>query len=174
VNTEHIDHVHETPLNVAWVELTPPHDKRRETAAYQRSHKFLVEDQDKSCVVCGVRRSTLGDPTQNKLHSTALETHHFPIEWSLMDAVDPLKVHRQYSQVIDRETLEAFIDSPANLLVLCDICHRSKQRGIHHLLAQDFAILPFLLDDYIVVADQVQAAQAEAHDEAVLKSEATQ
>lgn len=169
-----IDHVHATPLTVSVIELTPPHDKRRETAAYQRSHHFLVVEQDTPCYVCGVRNSTLNDPAQNKVGAKALESHHAPIEWSLMDAVDPLKAHRQFPQVIDRETLEAFIDSPANLLILCDVHHRDKQRGIHHLLWQDFAILPFLYDDYIVVADQAQAVQAEAHDEQIIENEAKQ
>lgn len=168
------EHVHATPLAVETVELTPPHDKRRETEAYRKSHHFLVVEKDSPCVICGVRRSTLADPKQNPLSAKAIESHHYPIEWSLGHCCDVHKVHARFPQVIDHETLEAFIDSPANLLVLCDMCHRSKQRGIHHLLTQDFAILPFLLDDYIVVSDKAHAAQAEAHDEDVLKAETAQ
>lgn len=156
------------------VELTPPHAERRESATYRRSHRFLIEEQDKPCVVCGVRNSTLHDPTVNRSKANALETHHYPVEWSLAHAVDPLKLHRQFPQVIDRDTLEAFIDSPANLLVLCDVHHRSVQCGIHHLSTQDFAILPFLYDGYVVVADKAHAAQAEAHDEEILEDEASQ
>lgn len=165
-----INHVHstflETPENI---EMTPPHEERRETEAYRKSHHFLVYEQDTPCHACGVRQSTLNDPAANKLESKQMETHHYPIEWSLQNAVDVNRLHKIFPEVIDKETFHAFIDSPRNLLVLCDVCHRSPLRGVHHLLAQDWAILPFLLDSYVLVSDRDHAALAEKHDEEVLK-----
>jgi hypothetical protein len=166
--SNNIDHVHETTLAVETVELTPPHAERRETETYRKSHHFLVVERDSPCLVCGVRNSTLSDPAKNPFSAKALESHHYPVEWSLAHACDPRKVHEKFPQVIDRATLEAFIDSPPNLLILCDLHHRSMQSGIHHLLAQDFAILPFLIDGYIVVSDKTNATQAETHDAEVL------
>lgn len=160
--------MHPTQEQTENIELTPPHPKRRESSRYKKSHEYLIHVQDTPCQACGVRQSTLGDPTQNKYGATQLETHHFPIEWSLSHACDPDKVHKKYPQVTDQETLEQFIDSSNNLLVICDICHRSKHRGIHHLLPQDWFILPFLRDDYIIVTNREKEKEAIAHDEEVL------
>ena len=166
-----IDRVHETTLVEPCYEMTPPHPPREETAEYKRAHDFLVHVQDSACRVCGVRQSTLHDTTANPYGATQIETHHYPIERSLVDACDPLKVHKAFPQVIDKASLMAFIDSPANLIVLCDVCHRSAERGIHHLLVQDWAILPFLLTGYQIVATDKDVEQAEQRDAAIEQGE---
>ncbi len=121
-----------------------------------------------------MRRSTLTDPAQNPVGAKDLETHHYPIERSLAAACDPLKVHARFPSVYDEATLMTFVDSPANLVVLCDVHHRSMTTGIHHLLAQDFAILPFLRSGYqIAVASADGAAIALAHDEQIVADAAT-
>lgn len=147
-----ITQVHITPEQVATFEITPPHAPRVETEIYKKAHTYLVYTQDTPCLVCGVSHSTLHDPQKNRYGSKALETHHYPIERSLMNACDIAKVHKRFPQVIDTQTFEAFIDSAANLVVLCDVHHRSMEQGIHHLLVQDFMVLPFLKDHYQVVA----------------------
>lgn len=162
-----LDHVHETRESVASVEETPAHPPRVSTPAYKAAHEYLVDKQDKPCMACGVRNSTLNDLAQNPYHATQIETHHFPIERSLCDACNPDKVHKSFPQVINRETLEAFVDSPANLIVLCDKCHRSPERGIHHLLPQDWFILPFLYDGYEIAATPKDADQVEQADEKI-------
>lgn len=167
--TDTLSHVHITTEAVATFELTPPHDKRVETPAYKAAHDYLINKQDKPCIVCGVRKSTLGDLSQNKLGSKQLESHHYPVERSLVDACDPDKVHKSFPQVIDRASLLAFVDSPANLIVLCDVCHRSRERGIHHLLTQDFAVQQYLYDGYRVVATAQDKAVLEAQDDAIMK-----
>lgn len=162
-----LQHVHPTIESAALVELTPPHTERMESPEYRKVHQFLIHEKDSPCLICGVRTSTLNEPTINVLGSTQLELHHYPIEYSLMNAVDPLKVHKVYPQVYDQKSLEAFIDSPANLLVLCDQCHRSKERGIHHLLVQDWAVLPFLKTGYQIAATKEDEQAALAKDEQI-------
>jgi hypothetical protein len=168
-----LTHVHETVESVASVELTPPHPPRVETPRYAATHKLLVFDKDTPCHVCKVRRSDLmdparaKDPTINKYAARDLETHHFPCERSLLDAVDWRKVHERFPSVYSQESLEMWVDSPENMLVLCDYCHRSPEGGIHHLLTQDFAIRPFLLDGYQVAATAKDVATALASDERI-------
>lgn len=162
-----IDHVHITKEAVAVEEFTPPHPARIETPEYKKAHEYLIDKLDKPCICCGVRKSTLGDPTQNPYHATQLESHHFPVERSLMDSCDPDKVHRDFPQVIDRTSLEAFVDSPNNLIIVCDVCHRSPEHGIHHLLPQDWFIQKYLYDGYRVVATEKDAAAAEQTDEQI-------
>lgn len=162
---------HATPIETPRYEMTPPHPPRIDTPLYEKSHKFLVHDQDTPCRVCGVRQSTLLDPTKNIHGAKDIETHHFPIERSLADACDPIKVHKVFPYVIDRETLMHLVDSPDNLIVLCDYCHRSPERGIHHLLVQDWAILPFLYDNYQITATQADVAAVEAENSRIIAKE---
>lgn len=151
-NSTTLHTVHITDEAVATFEMTPPHPPRVETEAYRQAHEYLIYNQDTPCIVCGVKQSELTDQSKNRYGSKAMETHHFPIERSLVDACDPEKVGQVYSQVTDEATLQGFVDSIHNLIVLCDVHHRSLEQGIHHLLTQDFAILPFLYDHYQIVA----------------------
>ena len=168
-----LSHVHETTESVATVELTPPHPPREDTPQYRKTHELLVFEKNTPCKVCKVRHSDLQDPARradpaiNKVSASAIETHHYPIERSLIDAVDWRKVHADFPAVYDQASLEMWVDSPENMLVLCDIDHRSSERGIHHLLTQDFAVAPYLLDGYQAAATTKDAAAAEAKDEQI-------
>lgn len=167
VNTATISEVHETSETVAAVELTPPHPPREDTPEYEQTHKLLVFDKDTPCKVCGVKHSTIGDSAANKAGSKALETHHFPCERSLLFALDWRKVHNDFPEVYNQHSLEVWIDSPRNMLVLCDVHHRGVETGIHHLLTQDFAVLPYLREGYKVAATAKDAAQVLAADEQI-------
>lgn len=160
-------HVHETDESVATVEMTPPHDKRTETPEYKKAHSFLINRRNAACHICGVTKRTLRNPAKNVMHSAQMETHHYPIERSLVDACDPAKVHRDFPQVYDKPSLMAFVDTPANLLVLCDVCHRSLEHGIHHLLTQDWIVQRYLYAQYRVVASKADAAAVMAADEKI-------
>ena len=168
--TEILSRVHATTEGIAGVEMTPPHPPREETPEYVKAHHHLVYELDEPCAMCGVKRSTLKDPAQNPFGATALETHHYPIERSLLDACDFAKVGLVFPQVKDLVTLNSFVDSEHNLMVLCDIHHRHPLHGIHHLTPQDFFVQPFLLAGYQVVATQQDEATALAADEALVES----
>lgn len=164
-STSILSHVHETVEAVADVEMSPPHDPRTETPAYRRAHQFLVRTKKQPCAVCGVTIDTVRTPD-------TIETHHYPIERSLMNACDPRKVHARFPQVYDKRTLRTFIDSPANLITLCSTHHRSLTAGVHHLLAPDWAVLPFLRDGYVIAATAKDAAAVEAADEKIEEASA--
>lgn len=131
-------------------EFYPPHPPRKETPEYEATHKLLTHTLDMPCRDCGVRLSTLHDPIANPLNAKQLETHHWPLQREFADALDPLKVHREYPSVTDRRSLNMFIDSPHNMLVLCDVDHRSKARGIHHINESLEACKRFLIDGYVL------------------------
>lgn len=173
MTSDTLKHVHETFEQVATVELSPPHPPREDTPQYEKTHKLLVFEKDTPCKVCKVRHSDLmdplraGDPAVNRDGAKALETHHYPVERSLIDAVDWRKVHNDFPAVYDQASLEMWVDSPENMLVLCDVHHRNPEKGIHHLLTQDFAVQPYLLDGYVVAATVKDAAKDEAIDEQI-------
>lgn len=164
-----LSHVHETREAVAAVEFTPPHPPRTETPEYARAHKFLVYTKNAPCKVCGVTRRTLRYPKANPFGATALETHHVHVERSLAYACDWRKVHLDFPSVYDQESFLHWVDSPENLVVLCNVHHRSVEHGIHHLLPADFNVQRYLRDGYIVAASAQDAAKVEAQDEALLQ-----
>jgi hypothetical protein len=169
-NEQYIEtRVHATTFVVAQVEMTPPHPPREDTPIYMRTHRHLVFTQDTACAICGVRNTTLHVPGENPFGAQAIETHHYPIERSLLNACDPRKVHVIFPEVKDHGSLEAFIDSEENMMVLCDIHHRHPHYGIHHILAQDFFIQPFLYGGYQVVAEAQDAQKVMTANEHVLK-----
>ncbi|GCE30502.1 hypothetical protein KDA_59860 [Dictyobacter alpinus] len=166
---ETLTHVHATSFDVAEIEMTPPHPPRESTPIYIRTHNRLVNKLDTPCAICGVRKSTLKDPGENPFHAKDIETHHYPIERSLLNACDPKKLRVTFPQIKDHQTLEEFIDSEDNIMVLCDIHHRHPHYGIHHLLAQDFFIQPYLYSGYQVVAEVEEQAKIMAANERVIK-----
>jgi hypothetical protein len=161
--------VHETKEGVASVELTPPHPPREETPIYLAAHHHLINELDSPCQVCGVRKSTLSDSDANPFGATDMESHHYPIERSLLDAVDLVKIRKLWPDVTDRASLERIVDSERNLIVLCNVCHRSPEHGIHHLLVQDWAIAPYLMAGYQVAATLKDADAVMQRDEQIIE-----
>lgn len=134
--------------------FVPPHAPRKETPGYRAAHKKLVYDQDRPCLVCGVRASILKDPAKakdkklNPATARGMETHHRIIEWSLINAIDVKKFNAHiiagmrrhhpgvaaFAKDFTQKQMEDFIDhGDENLWVLCDVHHRSKFVGIHSI-----------------------------------------
>ena len=109
------------------------HDHRTASAEYRRTHKHLIDVLDEPCWVCGVRKSTLGDPSKNLHGASQLETHHAVLEQALASAVDPAKILADFPAMgaADEPHLRAWLDSEGNMLVLCDVHHRHGFYGVH-------------------------------------------
>lgn len=150
-------------------EFYPPHPPRSETPEYAATHTLLAHTLDMPCRDCGVRNSTL--TTNNPLGAKQLETHHWPLQREFADAIDPLKVQKEYPEVTDRKSLNNFIDSPKNMLVLCDVDHRSKTRGIHHINDALEACKRFIIDGYVLDDVAANAAADMAKDAQLTASE---
>jgi len=154
--------------------MTPPHEPRQETPEYARAHHFLVYVKNAPCVVCGVTRRTLRNPKRNPYGAKAIETHHAKVERSLITACDPVKLHQDFPSVYDRDSMLRWVDSPENLITVCDVHHRSVERGIHHLTVSDWTVQRYLLDNYQIAATPADAARVEAADEALVTATAAQ
>lgn len=131
----------------------PEHAPRTASALYAQTHHHLVYDLDLPCVVCGVRRSTLGDLTQNRVGARAIETHHALVEWAgqteinwdklaqdnptlptLVSIAQAFHAHLLANGSLPPDyKLDAtpFVDSTEQMLVICDVDHRGSQRGVH-------------------------------------------
>lgn len=139
----------------------PPHAPRTETAAYRAIHKHLVVDLDLACIACGVRNSTILNPTYNKVGAKAIETHHHVVEWALTNYIDLAKFNERivahfratqphdakYDHDFTQQEMVDWIDhDPANLWVVCDVHHRHSLVGIHAVTFPIWAPQDLLLD----------------------------
>lgn len=137
----------------------PEHDPRAASAEYTRVHHHLVVELDEPCWICGVRRSTLGDPARNPHRALQIESHHFNLEWALANAADPAKVLAAFPAMgaADEPHLRQWLDSEGQMLILCDVHHRSGHYGIHSITHPAWVAQRLLRDDY----DLVKGAVAE-------------
>lgn len=139
----------------------PPHDPRKESKAYAKAHKYLVKELDLPCLVCGVKNSTLSDPSQNKVGAKGIETHHHIIEWALQNAIDLAKFNQRvfpnlkarhpetYNKEFTQQEMLDFIDhSPDNLWTLCDVHHRHSLVGVHSITFPIWSAQDLILDDF--------------------------
>lgn len=108
-----------------------------------------------------------GDPATpaNPLGAYQLEAHHSDIEFSLLNAIDVsswwesstredpgfmvesfsyvdgwLARHPEFKNRPHEEVFLAYMESEGNLQQLCDVCHRSKDQGIHHIPYPDWRV----------------------------------
>jgi len=142
-----IKHTHAVERMLHEVAFYPPHDQRKESPAYAKSHDDMVRKKDLPCLACGVRQSTLKDPKQNPFGAVQMETHHHVIEWALANAIDPDKFNThvlpgllrrnpdKYAPMKNGMTKQQILDwvdhDEDNLWVLCDVHHRHVFVGIH-------------------------------------------
>jgi hypothetical protein len=101
----------------------PPHEPRKESATYVKTHHHLIFELDAPCWVCGIRRSQGGK----------LETHHYHFEWASQNGLDLAKVTADWPEITDKAELAEWVDSEGNMLVLCAAHHRGKYTGIHEI-----------------------------------------
>ena len=98
----------------------PNHAPRTTSNTFTHTRDKLIADKV-PCWICG----TLDE----------LEIHHFHVEWAFAEGVDwdKMKVlHSDFDWTTFKEA-EDFVDSPYNMMVLCETHHRHLDHGIHNL-----------------------------------------
>lgn len=154
-----VNGIHENHRQLDERAFYPAHDARKESVDYAKVHKELCIEKDLPCLVCGVRHSTLNNPTDNPYGATAMETHHHVIEWALANAIDTERFNKSlrpnlayrhkdqpvYQRDMTEQEIRAWVDhSPDNLWVLCDVHHRHKFLGIHEISYPIWAVQDLL------------------------------
>ena len=133
------DDIHEVKETLVIKTFYPGHSKRTVSPTFKKTKKYLIEDKQECCYICGCREN--------------LEVHHFLIEWAMQNAVDWNKL-RELQPDFDWGTFEKpedFIDSAFNAMVLCRKHHREKNHGIHEMpyplwIIQKYVKMDFDLD----------------------------
>ena len=158
--TNEISKIHGSFTTLEEADFYPEHDKRKESSEYEKVHKKMILEDNIPCMVCGVTHEQLSDPvkrkdsTINPYSAKQLETHHHIVEWSLANAIDPTKFNNTvrihlmnehqdnplYKNEMSEQDILDWIDHGAdNLWVLCDVHHRHKYFGIHHVTYPNWA-----------------------------------
>jgi hypothetical protein len=144
-------------VSVHWVLRTlvedvpyPDHTPRKDSSEYRKVHHKLTIALDEPCWICGVRNSTLADPEQNPAGATYLETHHHFLEWALANAVDTSKLLADFPDMgaADDPHLREWLDSEGQMLVLCNVHHRSPGTGVHMVTYPIFEAQRWLKPDF--------------------------
>ena len=106
----------------------PSHDARKASTEYKHVHNHLVYELDEPCWICGVRQSQLPHGEHN-------ETHHWRVEWALVNRIDPHLILADFPAMGDatEPALRQWLDSEGNMLVLCSAHHRYGLVGIHSI-----------------------------------------
>lgn len=99
----------------------PDHPPRAESARFEATKKALIKDQDVACYICGSKELR--------------EVHHFHVEWAFAEGVDwdHMKTLHTDFDWSSFKSAEDFVDSPYNMMVLCQNHHRHANHGIHNL-----------------------------------------
>jgi hypothetical protein len=156
----------------------PPHPPRKPTSLYLKTHKRLVEEEDRPCLVCGVRHSTMNDPARNRWGAIQIELHHHVIEDSLANAIDLAKFnkrvlpgllrqtgnHSKYGHEFTQEEMIEWIHGDeGNLWPLCDVHHRHPLVGIHAITFPVWTAQDLLVDNFDLTGFEATGPVEAAH-----------
>jgi len=156
----------------------PTHDKRKATALYNKSHKKLIITLDTPCRICGVKHSTLNDPTQNRWGAIQMETHHYYIEDSLANAIDLNKFNTRMLPYLRKrfpnrplyktdftqdQMLEWIHGDEHALMVLCNVHHRSPLTGIHSITYPIWAVQDLIIDNFDLTGFHAESKEEAKH-----------
>ena len=157
----------------------PQHSKRKGSRAFKDIHHKLVIEEDTPCYICGVTHSVLSDSQKkqdralNPHVASQIELHHAVVEWSLANAVDPVKFNQTvrldlmknnpdnplYQEEMTQQQILDWVDhGPDNLMVLCDVHHRHPYYGIHKVSYPKWLPQRIFTDQFIKEVDEKIAA----------------
>jgi hypothetical protein len=133
---------HEVKGKVEVDRYYPDHEPRTESSLFRKTKHQLVAVEDTPCWICGSKEKR--------------EVHHFHAEWADANGIDWVKM-RELHPNFDWSTFKEasdFIDSPYNMMVLCEKHHRAQDHGIHHLPYPDWIMQRNKLDTFVFSPDE--------------------
>ena len=128
---------HAQKVSHSYTVTYPAHPARTSDPHYvdfEAIHRAWKADPDKWQCEVGRKR---GDFSECSLDQP-LELHHAHVEFSLQNGVDLKWLERDYPGISDPTQVGAWVESAANLEVLC-VTHHRGHAGAHSASASDFA-----------------------------------
>jgi len=114
----------------------PEHPARRDDPHYvdfNHIHAAWKKDPDLWQCAIGKHRNDFSECSLDK----PLELHHAHVEFSLQNGVDLAWLEADYPGVSDPATVGAWVETAANLVVLC-VNHHRGAGGVHVATASDY------------------------------------
>lgn len=114
----------------------PPHPPREEDPHYKdfnHFHRTTKNDPEIYQCVVGKHRNDFSECSLDK----PLELHHHFVEFSLQNGIDLKWLEVDYPGISNPDELGAWVESPDNLLWLCERHHRGSG-GVHVASAADY------------------------------------
>lgn len=127
---------HDQAISNRYVVHYPPHPPRKSDPHYKdfsAIHRRWKADPDKWQCEIGKHRGDFSECDLTK----PLELHHSHVEFSLQNGVDLKWLEKDYPGISDPDHVGAWVESEANLMVLC-VNHHRGHGGIHHAAAADY------------------------------------
>lgn len=112
----------------------PPHEPRKASSLYRKTHHKLVIEMNEPCWICGITHQDWVMLPKDEQSRWQLETHHDELEWAAANGVDLDKITADFAEIMNNpEKLRHWLDSENNMLVLCATHHRGGKTGIHSI-----------------------------------------
>jgi hypothetical protein len=127
---------HDQKTTNTYIVHYPPHPAREDDPHYKdfnHLHREWKKDPTKWVCSIGAHR---GDFSECDL-TNPLELHHGHVEFSMQNGVDLHWLAKDYPGIDNPDELGAWVESAANLIVLC-VRHHRGTGGIHHAAAADY------------------------------------
>lgn len=149
---EEIKNEHEFKESLQVDVFYPDHTPRIESETFVKSRKHLIDELNTPCFICSM---TLEEA---KKQNTDLELHHYYVEWAYSDAVDWNGEIRDKHKDFDWSKFtkpEDFVDSEYNTMVLCQVHHRHKDKGIHMIPFPLWIVQNLFIKTFVDTPDQI-------------------
>lgn len=146
---------HSQKMTHKYVINYPNHEPRKDSPLYRKTHIQLCKTQDLPCWICNKNQSK---------DQIMTETHHFFIEKAAENAIDWHKFSHKAQHLYNPQTGQhigpafdwdqvaknptIFVDSCANMIVLCVDHHRGSGTGIHQAPFPDWILQAFAKDGF--------------------------
>lgn len=150
----------------------PPHDLRTVDPIFDTIRHQRIVVNNEPCFICGITNSIIkSDRNPDPKRYQQMELHHCLVEWALANAIDSDKWKSKVLPLLQSKsgllltpsttaptqidpTFEDIVDwvhhGDENLLVLCNVHHRSSLTGIHKVSYPAWISQLYLKDEYLV------------------------
>jgi hypothetical protein len=127
---------HDQHVSRSYIVHYPEHGPRESDPHYADFHEYKRRRKAAGTYMCDFAVDhRKGDTSECDL-TAPLEAHHRIIEFAVMNAVDFALLEKDYPGV-SKMTVGAWVESAANLMLLCRACHRGPE-GVHVAAAADY------------------------------------
>lgn len=132
---------HDVPAHVQQVTnhyavAYPEHGPREADPHYKDFHAWKAKQKADGKWRCAWAVLVDDDSDCDLTHP--LEAHHGHIEFAMLNGIDFARLEQVYPGISDPDKAGAWIESDANLMLLCVRHHRGTGTGVHHLSAADY------------------------------------